>query len=93
MNQKAITAIGTMNKSRLQVYPCRVGSSGITRVADRRIVFNAIAAGTATMATMATTIQALRRGDGELAGTVLDMKALLSVRVARTSRLLRSVRT
>jgi transposase len=53
-----------------------VGSGGTLSKAGRRTVSNVIAAGTVTIASMATTINALRREDGESPAADFDMMTI-----------------
>ena len=64
-NQKPMTRIGTINSNRLTVYPYGdgLGTAGST-VAERRTVCSVRAAGTAIMATMATTSRKLETEEG-----------------------------
>jgi hypothetical protein len=56
-----------MKSSRLQVYPCGDGLAlSTTNLPGARTVCSVIAAGNATMTSMAATSHALNRGEGEL---------------------------
>src|SRR5207249_8257198 len=67
--------IGIMNSSRLTVYPYGVASAGGVCVgAGIRTVCRAIPAGTATIASMATTSNALFCGSEELREEGLDIR-------------------
>src|SRR2546422_753493 len=70
-----ITMIGIMNSSRLTVYPYGVASAGgICVGAGIRTVCRAIPAGTATIASMATTSNALFCGSEALREEGLDIR-------------------
>src|SRR2546422_456982 len=74
-NHHPITMIGIMNSSRLTVYPYGVASAGGVCVgAGIRTVCRAIPAGTATIASMATTSNALFCGSEELREEGLDIR-------------------
>src|SRR5690242_16546621 len=75
-NHHPMTMIGMMNSSRLTVYPYGVAlAGGICVGTGIRTVCRAIPAGTAIIASMATTIKELFSGSEELAEEGLDIAA------------------